>query len=282
MEDIFYNGVWRMDWGFGNPNKTATLIAEFIVALWGLAYLCRWGFWVALGFFTLLGGCLIHTFSRGGLIAAFLGLTALIICIPRPWPIKKYISIVISLFMLISFSLYIKAYQRYTQCILMEDHSITNRILLWENTPAMMVDAPSGWGIGNSGKAFMQWYQTPEDNEQYRTLVNSHLTWLVELGWSMRFVYLFSWFAVILLCLPTKEAEWRAASLGIWIAFGVAATFSSVAETIWLWIIPGLSLGIVLGHRLLTKQWPHLKAWFFPTSVAFLLCLIFLSLGNLN
>ena len=74
MNEIFFNGVWRMDWGLGNPNKTAALIATLMVGLWGLAYVRKWGFWVALAGFTALGFCLVHTFSRGGLVALFVGL----------------------------------------------------------------------------------------------------------------------------------------------------------------------------------------------------------------
>ena len=73
MDELYFNGIWRMDWGLGNPNKTAALIAILMVAVWGLAYVRKWGFWVAITLFMALGGCLVHTFSRGGLIAAGLG-----------------------------------------------------------------------------------------------------------------------------------------------------------------------------------------------------------------
>jgi hypothetical protein len=69
MNDIFFNGTWRMDWGFGNPNKTAAFIAILMIAVWILAYIHKWGFWIALVAFTGLGICLIHTMSRGGLVA---------------------------------------------------------------------------------------------------------------------------------------------------------------------------------------------------------------------
>jgi len=46
-----------MDWGLGNPNKTAALIAMLMVAVWGLACFRKWGFWAALTLFTGLGIC---------------------------------------------------------------------------------------------------------------------------------------------------------------------------------------------------------------------------------
>ena len=73
MQEFFYNGVKRLDWGFGNPNITAGLIATLLMAVWGLAFIHRYGFWPALVGFTALGICLIQTASRGGLVAAILG-----------------------------------------------------------------------------------------------------------------------------------------------------------------------------------------------------------------
>lgn len=280
MEEIVFNGIWRMDWGFGNPNKTAALIAELMVAVWVFEYARKRGFWLALGLFTVLDGCLVHTFSRGGLIAAFSGLIALIAFVPRPWPLTKVMAVGFSLLVIGAYAFHLNAHERYAQGLMEEDRSITHRMELWRGTPAMMVDAPKGWGIGNSGKAFIRWYQPAERNECYRTLVNSHLTWLVELGWPLRFLYLFAWMSVFLLCLPTKKARWYAVPFGVWLAFGIAAFFSSVAESIWLWIVPCLSLAAVLGNRLRTMQWPRPVAWVVPAGVTFLLCISFLLIGK--
>ena len=257
MEDIFFNGIWRMDWGLGNPNKTAALIVELMVAVWGLAYVRKRGFWVAFIFFIILAGCLIHTFSRGGLIAAFTGLITLIAFMQKPWPLKKYVAIGIAVLLMIVFILYLNAHERYGQGVFQKDRSISNRAELWKVAPVMMVDAPNGWGIGNAGKAFMRWYQPADRNEQYRTLVNSHLTWLVEFAWPLRFLYLFAWAAVFLICFPTKKSHWYAVPLGIWLSFCTAAFFSSVAESIWLWILPCLSLAAVIGNRLRIMEWPR-------------------------
>ena len=99
-------------------------------------------------------------------------------------------------------SIFLQAHKRYGQGVATEDRSISNRFELWKAAPTMMVDAPSGWGGGKSGQAYMNWYQPLDQHEAYRTLVNSHLTWLVELGWLGRFVYLTGWFTVFLMCFP--------------------------------------------------------------------------------
>jgi len=103
MSDIHFQGFWRMDWGLGNPNKTAALTATLMVGVWALAYVRKWGFWPALVFFTSLGICLIHTFSRGGLIAAAAGLVVLVWLAPRPWPRH------------LGASIYLQAHERYGQ-----------------------------------------------------------------------------------------------------------------------------------------------------------------------
>lgn len=273
MDEIFFNGVWRMDWGLGNPNKTAALIAILMVAAWGLAYVRRWGFWIALVLFTGLGVCLVHTFSRGGVVAAFMGLVPLMVVLPRPWPWRRVIAVVVSILVILGASIYLQAHKRYGQGVAEEDRSISNRFEIWKSTPAMMVDAPGGWGIGQSGKAYMNWYQPLDKNEEYRTLVNSHLTWLVEFGWLGRFLYLSAWFTVFLICFPSRHAPWLAVPLGIWMAFFIGALFSSVAESVWLWGIPSLALAWVLVWRFRNSAWFGSRSLLLPPCAA-LVCLL--------
>jgi len=48
MSDIHFQGIWRMDWGLGNPNTTAALISMLMITVWGLAFIRKgknhWGF----------------------------------------------------------------------------------------------------------------------------------------------------------------------------------------------------------------------------------------------
>lgn len=264
-----------MDWGLGNPNKTAALIACLMIGLWALAYIRKWGFWVALVGFTALGICLVHTFSRGGFVALFLGMIPVLWMSPRPWPWKRIAGIVAAVWVIIGFSVYLQAHERLGQGVVQEDRSISNRLELWKYAPAMMLDAPGGWGIGNSGKAFMEWYQPLDRHEPYRTMVNSHLTWLVEFGWVGRFLYLAGWVAVFLLCLPDARARWLAIPFGVWLAFLVSAIFSSVAEEPWVWVVPGLLLFAAVVWRIKSAVWPRPAAWIAsPVAAALALFLI--------
>ena len=57
-----------MDWGLGNPNKTAILIGCLLILAWLPVRKERWGFWLTWALTLGLGICLIHTYSRGGLV----------------------------------------------------------------------------------------------------------------------------------------------------------------------------------------------------------------------
>ncbi len=256
--DTFFDGVWRMDWGLGNPNKTAALIAMLMVAVWCLARFRAWGFWVATLLFTGLGVCLMHTFSRGGLLAAIIGMLPLVWVCGKRMTKPQWIAVACSLAMVIASAFVLDADKRFRQGIAgEEDLSITNRLEMWKVAPRMILDAPSGWGLGNSGEAYMQWYQAPEKLEGYRTLVNSHLTWLVELGWDGRILYIFGWGFIATLLLPSQRNPVLAGALGLWTSFFVSAFFSSVAESVWLWIPPLIALVVAVVLRFNASLWPR-------------------------
>ena len=272
MNDFFYNGVWRMDWGLGGPNITAALIATLMVAVWLLAYSWRWGFGFALILFTLLGGCLVHTFSRGGMVALFVGIAPLIAIAPRPWPMKKVMAVALAVWVMIGVAFHLDAHERYAQGVVHQDLSIENRLHLWSHGPLMIADAPMGWGMGNAAHSYNLWYQPIGDKESYRTFVNSHLEWLVEFGWPMRLLYLFGWGAVLLLCFPSRKSRWLAVPLGIWLGFGVASFFSSVAESCWLWVVPCAFLVAVVVYRATRSDWPRRIMWMIPGGAAAMIC----------
>jgi hypothetical protein len=104
--------------------------------------------------------------------------------------------------------------------------------------------APMGWGIGNSGVTYMKWFQTTDRSERYRTLVNSHLTWLVELGWGIGFIYLWGWFSLFWIAWKIMSLTDRGLSFGLIACLFTGGIFSSVLETVWLWILPILILGL--------------------------------------
>src|ERR1700722_6908987 len=147
MDDSLPHGLWRMDWGFGNPNKTATLIALIMIAVWILGYVRRGGFWAALILFTGFGVCLILTQSRGGLVGVMMGGLIVLAWTPRPFPFRGFMAVIGVCVGFAIFAFIINAESRYTQGFSGEDRSVDNRLLIWEQVPGMIRDAPNGWGL---------------------------------------------------------------------------------------------------------------------------------------
>lgn len=261
MQEFFYNGVKRLDWGFGNPNITAGLIATLLMAVWGLAFIHRWGFWPALVGFTALGVCLIQTASRGGLVAAILGGVVLVACLRRPWPRGRWIPIVVALVLLGSYAVWHGVATRYGKGIVEEDASVSNRWLIYRMAPAMMVDAPGGWGHKRAAEAYHHFYQPVGSHERYGSLVSSHLTWMVEWGWWGRIGYVAGWFAVFAVCLPSERRRWYAIPFATWVAFCTAVMFTTMANRWWLWLAPGILFLGVLGTRVALRDWPSGAWW---------------------
>jgi hypothetical protein len=265
-----------MDWGFGNPNKTAALICLLMLGVWAFAYIRKWGFWAALLLFTGFGVCLILTQSRGGLIGTIVGGSALLWSVRRPFPLHRVLAVLAACLALVVFACVIKAENRLTQGIWTKDLSLENRWLIWSQVPTMIHDAPGGWGLGKSGDAYMQWYQPVNRGEGYRTLVNSHLTWLTELGWGGRAAYIAFWLGILVLLYPLPVRPWLEIPFSIWIAWALCACFSSVAEAPLLWVIPLGALATVVLVRWKEKTWPSPKHWIVgAVALIFIICAIF-------
>jgi len=213
----------------------------------------KWSLYVFAVIFLGLGFCLIHTYSRGGILAAAVGQLAYWSARSRgKFTLPPKTELICGIALVIILSIYsalpqVNAASRYAQGVSPtdEDRSITNRLRIWKDVPRMMVDAPRGWGLGKAGVSWMQWYQPTETRYQYRTLVNSHLTWLVEFGWVGRFAYLFGWGLIFAIAFgrsleKENKIDRRSAGIvtGLWASFAVSMFFSSVAETWMLWVLP--------------------------------------------
>jgi hypothetical protein len=256
--DFYYHGAWRMDWGFGNPNKTAVFIACLMLAVWLGACFWRRGFWLALPISIGLAYCLVNTYSRGGLLALLAGVSILLLWAPRPWPRARAIAAVAAIWIMALFIIHAKAETRYGQGLFGDDQSIDSRLVVWRHFPEMLAAAPWGWGWGRAGDAYTQWYQPANQSINYLNLLNSHFTWMAEGGWLFSLFYMAGWFAVILLCWPEREGAMRGVPLAVWTAFGIGAFFSQVEDSIWLWLVPLLFLACAVGTRMRRSRWP---AW---------------------
>lgn len=246
-----YGNFSRWQLWFDNPNKAAVLFAclALVALAWGFRCLeasgigdCQRRVRVSLSvwFAALLGVffsgfvyMLLHTFSRGGLLA--FGVGALVVAGRRMW---RHAFLLALLAVLACMPLGWSAAGRLMASSPGRDASVGNRLVLWQTVPRMMADAPGGWGLGNAGAAFMSWYQPVERRENYRTLVGSHVTWLVEFGRMGRVAYIVGWLSVLgacgVFCFRRKDGL----PLALWLCLGTAAVFSSVAEAWEVWVLP--------------------------------------------
>lgn len=267
--DFYFGEHLRLDWGFENPNKTAALIAGLLVLVHALRYLIKWkriGFWIFIAAFLSLGVCLIHTYSRGGILAAVAGQLAFYVTRHLKFRVPSRTALFTAFALGILLTLYsalpqVEAIKRYSQGMGEEevDRSVTNRLRIWKDVPQMILDAPNGWGHDKVGEAWMLWYQPLDTRYRYRTLVNSHLTWLAGFGWAGRFLYLGGWCLILLTCFAPRiesnlERQSASIAVGVWTTLAVSAFFSSVGESALLWLLPLVSLAwMILGSSKLRE-----------------------------
>ncbi|MDR0536253.1 MAG: O-antigen ligase family protein [Puniceicoccales bacterium] len=276
----------RLDWGFGNPNVTGTYIATLIVSAWVLPVLVpsRRGRWaarlvlaarIAFSLASLaVSGWLawkeLQTGSRGGAAAAFVGIFATLAAwVPR-WNWRRVAGgaalVVIAAAAFFASGKIVHQAERLSPGYSVGDASIGNRLRIWKWTPAMMENAPGGWGLGRAPKAFMAWYQDADHLDVYAALVNSHLEWLVEFNWFWRLAYLLGWALAFRLAWPPSSrfgknnAAFRrfcAVTYGTWMALATGSFFSTVANEWPLWVVPAFLFVVVL--------WGRFARWGFPS-----------------
>lgn len=162
--------------------------------------------------------------------------------------------------------------KRNSESSVTEDGSVVNRLALWRGGLKMIAAAPlTGWGVGESGRAYMNWYQDIERADGYTTMVNSYLHVAVEHGLPMLVAALFgvSWLlavawraacgvekagAGVSAVQPSREAPaYTITPPALMMAMGaslVAWAVANVFTTLWidprLWIVPAVA-SLVLG-----------------------------------
>jgi hypothetical protein len=317
---------YRLDWfgaGPSSPNKTGALLAILFVVSWWPALRYRWGYWLSLPLAFVAAGFLLQTESRGALVAAGVAVLLLVGFSPFAQQVfwrfgrsqrasedgrfsvgsccgtlakaSRHVLALRSLSMLIVLSvLALYAQQlgvndRMTAMTSGEDGSTNVRFALYSAGLQMIADAPLGWGHGQAGNTYGQWYQEVGDSRSYLSLVNSHLTWMADYGMLFQFLYIAGWCLVLLLCWPFDRgflrrcvpvdaigmASLRAVAFVSWVVLGICGFFSSVLTLLWLWVIPVLLLSAVLVQRCHLRCWPTRWSAFLMLAAALLsfLCL---------
>jgi hypothetical protein len=256
--EYFYHGALRWGFGFESPNKAAVVFACLLPLLWcgwQLAWTVRRPLWrrlllaLASALILLTVFCLCQTYSRGGVVAA-LGGMAYVWWVHRRLPAqaagrefrqRRWLGgAVCGLALILAGGVSLRAWAAVAHA----DASVTHRLGVWRAALQMASEHPAGFGAGQSGAMYMQWYQPLERNEAYRTLVNSYLTFLVERGW---LIFLGALLAAALLWVWTRpKTNGQGKSLAVaglrggLVAFALGGLFSTVMEEPLLWILPGL------------------------------------------
>lgn len=272
-----WRGGHRLRLWFTNPNKAGTFLAG--IALVGLALLfsSQWP-WSIHGLLVAAIGILslVFTQSRSALIGFVLG-AAMIVFVQLRKRLRSLWRLVPVLLVLSAVGVggvcMTGAGERLT-CGLVKEDNETSRLPIWKAVPRMMADAPAGWGLGNSGVAYLNWYQPQERLHIVRALLNTHLTWMTEFGWIGGSVYVFAWVWILSALSRRMFRDQRALAFACWLMLGVAASFNHVGEDAAVWIVPMAAacwrIAELIGRRQLGSApfvWGGAAAAFFLAAV---------------
>lgn len=284
-QEFYFGSELRWQMGFATPNYLGTFIAMVLPALWAIGSTCRQTrLWFAVFLVELvLWYALGRTFSRGGVIAALLAAALYILMSWRFIESRPHggsrLLFVVSIFRaaIPILVLYVSGVMgRLDPSYSLADAAVTNRLELWKGGLKMIAASPlRGWGWGESGSQFMNWYQDIHHTGNYSGLVSSHLQIAVELG---AFAALAWWLiptgAILtaVQCLRVSQKPMRGAGVVIAacasiVAFVVGNAFSTLGEEPLLWIVYISAVFVILLVMVRTGKLCVLR-WSLPLSGA--------------
>ena len=170
--EFTYDGIVRCGFGFYNPNHAAAFICAILPFAW-LLFLSGKPLKkvLGLGLSCALFAALALTYSRSGVLVAFLeGAAFALLFGRRHWKIFSAAAGALLLAVILSGGLGRWSF----------DSSAANRLAIWRAGLSLFAANPFGVGLGNSGEIATA-FLLPE-GISCRTLINSHLTLLCELG----------------------------------------------------------------------------------------------------
>lgn len=297
MMEFTFNGIVRHGFGFYNPNHAAAFICALMPFVWAAGF--RWRHWVirvtTVAITVLLCIALAMTFSRTGLMVVIF--QAVLFCLAHnrsrhalskppsettaivSLPSKRITWLICLLFIAVcagavTFS---GGLSRFTL-----DRAVTNRFDIWKAGCALFASNPlHGVGLGNSGLVATSFLL--RDGITCRTLINSHLTLLVEFGagvgivWlTMIFLSLHAWkrhpasfVSLIGLCFSAFSAsifDWE--MLFDFHSYGALPLFNFILS----WGM--LLLFVFLLLRLCITSWSPKRVLGFVAASALLLCIL--------
>ena len=165
MMEFTYNGLARWGFGFCNPNHAAAAICAILPFLWGWRRLSWVGWLLSLALLIPLS----LTYSRTGFAVAAIEVLMWAVLSGGRKVALAFVAVLATV-----------AVAGGVAMRFHPDAAAMNRLSIWWAGFRLAAANPFGVGFGNSGllaSSFML------DGIECRTLVNSHLTLLAELGW---------------------------------------------------------------------------------------------------
>ncbi len=209
MMEFTYDGLVRHGFGFYNPNHAAALLCAVLPFLWGWKRVPVLG-WILSVALTVP---LALTYSRTGILVLAFELVAFFF-FSRPRSRKVFFALFAALF---AVTLLVGVGARFTL-----DRAVLNRPEIWLAGLKLAAVNPLGVGFGHSGELASTFLL---DGIVCRTLVNSHLTLLVEFGLLIGFL----WFLFVVSALVCGNRQSPA-----WCAFA-GLTLSAFAASVFDW-----------------------------------------------
>lgn len=244
----------RLDWfgyGVSSINRTAAFIACAIIASWTIAAIPRkWTFWISLIVSLALFYFLVQTQSRGAFVALIVSIIFFGTRVKIDFTRSRIIALIFTalfaggMFFQSSFS------KRMENMIALESSSANCRADIYVSGLKMFTDAPDGLGWTDKAiDVYKRWYQSPDDSENYISMINSHLEFMCPHGVVVKFAYLLFWGFIFFITFPAKRDTLNAVFFSTWLCFGLCACFSNVMNYWVLWIIPLTLLILALWHN---------------------------------
>lgn len=230
-------------------------MAVLLPTVWGMLRIVRarlvrrwrWLFPGALLLETCLWLLLAKTYSRGGLLAAVAAAGWFLFASKGSGTAgSRAASAVLRGTGVVLVLVFTGFVVRLTPAYALADASIGNRVELWRGGLEMSASAPwRGWGAGESGRVYLNWFQPLAHTENYATMVNSYLHVAVEYGLPALTLVLALLIWALLIAWRKRSRIWVAAAGASLLAWAVANGFSTLWIEPWLWVVPAAALAVI-------------------------------------
>ena len=281
-----YGMHWRGRFSlwYKNPNAAGMLLVELALLFLALLSFRRAGVkLLGAAVFLLCAYGVACTESRSAMLGLLAGLACMFAVHARHMLSRRNVMIAAVLCVVFAAAVWIGGFaDRFTAKMFVEGQSSVSRLPIWAAVPKMIVAAPFGWGVGQSGLAYMNWFQPLDRGHAVLGLISTHLTWLAEFGWPMRVAYMFAWFSGLALLVFFAFRSKKALPLAVWGAFFVASFFNTIGAEVTLWIIPAALLVVPIAERCWQYRRSFLASLAFGGVMTVAVAVLLICLGSMS